>query len=95
MQRVSQTSTPIPTLTQSSVFVSPTLPPHLAELSDSASSAAEKIFFGVVDTLKEKNPTAWTTETPDSEDSGGDRFVELKVPMWPPLDGPGEVGEDE
>jgi hypothetical protein len=89
------TSTPIPTFTQSSVFVSPALPPHLAEISDSASSAAEKIFFGVVDTLKAKNPIAWATETPDSESSGGDRFVELKVPMWPPLDGPGEVGEDE
>lgn len=94
IQRVSQTSTP-PILTQSSVFVSPTLPPHLAEISDSASSAAEKIFFGVVDTLKAKNPTAWTTETPDSENSSGDRFVELKVPMWPPLDGPGEAGEED
>lgn len=96
MQHVSPTSTPIPTLTPSSVFMSPVLPSHLAEISDSASSAAEKIFFGVVDTLKAKNPIAWATETPDGEISGGDRFVELKVPMWPPLDGPGEeVGEDE
>lgn len=90
MQHVSPTSTPIPTLTQSSVFMSPALPPHLAEISDSASSAAEKIFFGVLDTLKAKNPTAWTTETPDNESSSGDRFVELKVPMWQPLNGPGE-----
>jgi hypothetical protein len=87
MQHVSPSSEPIPTFTQSSVFVSPALPPHLAEISDSASSAAEKLFFGVVDTLKAKNPKAWATETPDGESSSGDRFVELKVPMWPPLEG--------
>lgn len=95
MQHYSPSSTPISTLTQSSIFVSPALPPHLAEISDSASSAAEKLFFGVVDTLKAKYPKEWATETSGDEGSSGDRFVELKIPMWPPLEGPGEVEEDE
>ena len=95
MQHVSPSSTPASTLTQSSIFLSPALPPHLAEMSDSASSAAEKLFFGVVDTLKAKNPKEWAAETSGDESSTGDRFVELKIPMWPPLEGPGEVEEGE
>ncbi len=90
-QHVSTSFAPIPTPTQSSILVSPALPPHLAEISDSASSVAERLFFDIVDNLKAKNPEAWATETPDSESSSGDRFVELKVPMWPPLEG--EEGE--
>ncbi|KAH9059376.1 FAD/NAD-P-binding domain-containing protein [Lactarius vividus] len=93
-QHVSPSPTLIPTSTQSPILVSPALPPHLAEMSDSASSIAERLFFGVVDTLKAKNPEAWATETPDGESSSGDRFVELKVPMWPPLEGPGEEEEE-
>ncbi|KAH9040584.1 FAD/NAD-P-binding domain-containing protein [Lactarius hengduanensis] len=92
-QHVSPSSALIPTSTQSSILVSPALPPHLAEISDSASSVAERLFFGVVDTLKAKNPEAWATETPDGESSSGDRFVELKVPMWPPMEGRGEEEE--
>ncbi|KAH8999555.1 FAD/NAD-P-binding domain-containing protein [Lactarius akahatsu] len=92
-QHVSPSSALIPTSTQSSILVSPALPPHLAEISDSASSVAERLFFGVVDTLKAKNPEAWTTETPNGESSSGDRFVELKVPMWPLMEGPGEEEE--
>jgi hypothetical protein len=95
MQHVSPSSEPIPTFAQSSVFVSPPLPPHIAEISDSASSAAEKLFFGVVDTLKAKNPKAWATETPGDESSSGDRFVELKIPMWPSLEGLGGEEEEE
>ena len=94
VQHVSPPPAPIPASTQSSVFVSPALPPHLAETSDSASLVAERLFFGVVDTLKAKNPKAWTTETSDDESSSGDRFVELKVPMWPPLESPGEDEEE-
>ena len=94
MQHVSPSSAPIPTLTQSSIFVSPALPPHLAETSDSAGSEAEKLFFGVIDTLKAKNPKSWVTETSDGDNSSGDRFVELKVPLWPPLEGPGEEDEE-
>ncbi|KAI9466570.1 FAD/NAD-P-binding domain-containing protein [Lactarius psammicola] len=93
MQHASPSSARIPTLTQSSVLVSPALPPHLTEQSDSASSIAERLFFSVVDTLKAKNPEVWTTETSDGESISGDRFVELKVPMWPPLEGPGEEEE--
>jgi hypothetical protein len=94
VQHISPSSAPIPTLTQSSIFASPALPPHLAEISDSPSSVAERLFFGVLDTLNAKNPKAWATETSDGESSSGDRFVELKVPMWPPLEGPGEAEEE-
>ncbi|KAI9448468.1 FAD/NAD-P-binding domain-containing protein [Lactarius indigo] len=93
-QHISLSSASVPTPTQPPILVSPALPPHLAELSDSASSAAERLFFGVVDILKAKNPEGWATETPDGENSGGDRFVELKVPMWPPLEGPVEEEEE-
>ena len=95
MQNVSQSSELIPSFAQSSVFVSPPLPPHLAGISDSASSVAEKLFFGVVDTLKAKNPKAWATETSGDESSSGDRFVELKIPMWPSLEGMGEEEEED
>ncbi|KAH9986794.1 GDP dissociation inhibitor-domain-containing protein [Russula vinacea] len=53
-----------------------------------ASSAAESLFFRVIDHLKAKNPQAWTTESSSETSSGGDVFAELKVPMWPPLEGP-------
>lgn len=92
-QHVTPSSAPIPTLTQPSILVSPALPPHLAEISDSASSVAERLFFGVIDTLRTKNPEAWATETLDGGSSSGDVFVELKVPMWPPLESPGEEEE--
>jgi hypothetical protein len=67
--------------------VSPALPAPLAEISDFASSAAESLFFRVVDHLRAKSPQAWTTEGSGETSSGGDVFTELKVPMWPPLEG--------
>ena len=70
--------------------MSPTLPPHLAEISDYASSAAESLFFRVIDRLKAKNPLLWAAEGSVEESRGGDVFSELKVPMWPPLEGPRE-----
>jgi hypothetical protein len=76
-----------------SIFVPPALPSQLAEISDFASSAAESLFFRVIDHLKAKNPQAWTTESSSETSSGGDVFAELKVPMWPPLEGP-EGGGD-
>ena len=75
--------------------MSPTLPPHLAEISDYASSAAESLFSRVVDHLKAKSPLSWAAEEPREEIRGGDVFSELKVPMWPPLEGPREEGGDE
>jgi len=82
---------------QPPILVSPTPPPHLTEISDYASSAAESLFFRVVDHLKAKNPLSWATEEPGDASKGGDVFTELKVPMWPPLEGPREDeggGED-
>jgi hypothetical protein len=78
------------------IFVSPAPPLHLTELSDYASSAAESLFFRVVDHLKAKNPLSWATEEPGDVTKGGDVFTEIKVPMWPPLEGPreDEGGED-
>lgn len=75
------------------IFVSPAPPPHLTEISDYASSAAESLFFRVVDHLKAKNPLSWAAEEPGDVTKGGDVFTEIKVPMWPPLEGPRE--EDE
>jgi hypothetical protein len=69
------------------IFVSPAVPSHLADISDSASSAAESLFFRVVDHLRAKSPQGWTTEVSGEASSGGDAFAELKLPMWPPLEG--------
>jgi len=77
------------------ILMSPTLPPHLAEISDYASSAAESLFFRVIDHLKAKNPLLWAAEGSGEESRGGDVFSELKVPMWPPLEGPREDGGGE
>lgn len=82
---------------QPPIFVSPVPPPHLTEISDYACSAAESLFFRVVDHLKAKNPLSWATEGSGYATKGGDVFTELKVPMWPPLEGPREDeggGED-
>ena len=77
------------------VFVTPALPSHLAEISDSASFAAESLFFRVVDHLRAKSPQAWSTGGSAEEGSGGDVFTELKIPMWPHSEGPGpEEGGD-
>ena len=93
VQRVPD-SHPVATNTdQPPVFVSPVLPSHLAEISDSASLAAESLFFRVVDHLRAKSPQAWTTGGPTEESSGGDVFAELKIPMWPPSEGPEEGGD--
>jgi hypothetical protein len=86
---------PLSTLSTSNIdsapiFVSPALPPHLAEISDHASSAAESLFFRVVDHLKAKNPLSWAGDESGEGSRGGDVFSELKVPMWPPLEGPRE-----
>lgn len=78
---------------QPSVFVSPALPSQLAEISDSASVAAESLFFRVIDHLREKSPQAWTIGGAAEESSGGDVFAELRIPMWPPLEGPEEGGD--
>jgi hypothetical protein len=75
---------------QPSICVSPPLQSHLAEIADSASSAAESLFFRVIDLLKAKNPQMWTTESTGEAGVGGDIFSELKVPMWPPSEGPRE-----
>jgi hypothetical protein len=72
------------------IFVSPALPPHITEISDYASSAAESLFFRVIDHLKAKNPLAWAAEESVEASEGGDVFKELKIPMWPPLEGPRE-----
>jgi hypothetical protein len=75
------------------VFVSPTLPSHLTEISDSASFAAESLFFRVVDHLRVKSPQAWITGGSSEESGGGDVFAELKIPMWQPLEGPEDGGD--
>ena len=81
---------------QPPVFISPALPPHLAEIADSASSAAESLFFRVIDLLKTKNPQTWTAESTGEASAAGDKFSQLKIPMWPPSEGPreDEGGED-
>jgi hypothetical protein len=81
---------------QPPVFISPALPPHLAEIADSASSAAESLFFRVIDLLKTKSPQTWTAESTGEASAAGDKFSELKIPMWPPSEGPreNEGGED-
>jgi hypothetical protein len=81
---------------QPSTCLSPALPPHMVEIADSASSAAESLFFRVIDLLKSKSPQTWNTESTGETSIGGDIFSELKVPMWPPLEGPreDEGGED-
>jgi hypothetical protein len=90
VQRVSDSHSATSNTDQSRVFVSPALPSHLAQISDSASSAAESLFFRVVDHLRAKNPQAWTTEGSAEQNSSGDVFAELKIPMWPHLEGPEE-----
>ncbi|KAI0301953.1 GDP dissociation inhibitor-domain-containing protein [Multifurca ochricompacta] len=77
---------PSSTTDQSSISVSPAPPPHLAEISDFASSAAETLYFRIIDILKLRSPQAWTTESSGGASEGGDVFSELKVPMWPPLE---------
>jgi len=91
-QRVSVSPSAIPRIDHPPIFVSPALPSHLADMSDFASSAAESLFFRVVDHLRAKSLQGWTTEGSGEASSGGDVFAELKVPMWPPLEG-GEEGD--
>jgi len=94
VQRVPDSHSVTSNTDQPPVFVSPALPSHLAEISDSASFAAESLFFRVVDHLRAKSPQAWTTGGSAEESSGGDVFAELKIPMWPPSEeGPEEVGD--
>jgi hypothetical protein len=80
---------------QPPVFVSPALPSHLAEISDSASAAAESLFFHIVNHLRAKSPQAWTIGDSAEESSGGDIFAELKIPMWPPSEAEGEGPEGD
>ncbi|KAI0269435.1 GDP dissociation inhibitor-domain-containing protein [Gloeopeniophorella convolvens] len=95
VQRSYSGQQPASTSAQSPVLVSSPPPHGLADISDSASSAAESLFFRAVEILRSKNPQAWTTEGEEAG-SGGDFFRELKVPMWPPLEGPQEdEGGDE
>jgi len=96
VQRVSFSLSPTSNIDQPPIFVSPALPPHLAEISDYANSAAESLFFRVMDHLKAKSPQTWTPGGLGEESGGGDVFAELKVPMWPPSEGPreDEGGED-
>ena len=93
VQRVPDSHSMTSNTDQPPVFVSSALPSHLAEISDSASFAAESLFFRVVDHLRAKNPQAWTTGVSAEEGSGGDVFAELKIPMWPPSEGPDEGGD--
>jgi hypothetical protein len=97
VQHVSLSPSLAPNINSPPIFVSPTLQPHVAENSDHASSAAESLFFRVVDHLKTKNPLLWVAEEPGEASGSGDVFSELKVPMWPPLEGPreDEGGGDE
>ncbi|KAH9995185.1 GDP dissociation inhibitor-domain-containing protein [Russula compacta] len=90
VQHVSSPHSSTSNIDRPPIFVSPALPPRLTELSDYASSAAESLFFRVVDHLKARNPQAWTSEGSAEVGGGGDVFSELKVPMWPPLEGPQE-----
>jgi hypothetical protein len=92
VQRVSVSHPATSDVDHPPIFVSPALPSHPAAISDFASSAAESLFFRVIDHLRAKNPEAWSTEGSAEMASGGDVFAELKVPMWPPLEGP-EEGE--
>lgn len=94
VQRVPDSHSLTSNADQPPVFVSPALPSHLAKISDSASFAAESLFFRVVDQLRAKSPQAWSTGSSAEESSGGDVFAELKIPMWPPLEGPEEGGGD-
>jgi hypothetical protein len=94
VQRVPVSHSTTSNTDRSPIFVPPALPSRLAEISDFASSAAESLFFRVVDHLRAKNPQAWTTENSGETNSGGDVFAELKVPMWPPMEGPEEGGGD-
>ena len=93
VQRVPDSHSVTSNADQPPVFVSPALPSHLAEISDSASFAAESLFFRVVDHLRAKSPQAWATGGSAEESSGGDVFAELKIPMWPPSEGPDEGGD--
>ena len=90
VQRVSALQPETSTIDHPPIFVSPALPSHPAAISDFASSAAESLFFRVVDHLRAKNPEAWTTEGSGETTSGGDVFAEVKLPMWPALEGPEE-----
>lgn len=87
VQNISVSHSTTSTIDHPPIFVSPALPSHLADISDFASSAAESLFFRVVDHLRAKSPQGWTTEGSTETSSGGDVFAELKVPMWPPLEG--------
>jgi hypothetical protein len=95
-QHVASPLSPTSGVDQPSICVSPPLLSHLAEIADSASSAAESLFFRVIYLLKAKNPQMWTTDSRGETGVGGDIFSELKVPMWPPSEGPreDESGED-
>jgi hypothetical protein len=95
-QHVTSPISSTPGVDQPSICVSPPLVSHLAEIADSASPAAESLFFRVIDLLKAKNPQMWTTESTSETGVGGDIFSELKVPMWPPSEGPreDESGDD-
>ncbi|KAI9507182.1 FAD/NAD-P-binding domain-containing protein [Russula earlei] len=96
VQHISFPSSSTPTIDLPPIFVTPALPPHVAEISDYANSAAESLFNRVVDHLKAKIPQAWTRERSGEEGGGdGDVFAEIMVPMWPPLGDEEEAGEDE
>jgi hypothetical protein len=93
VQNVSVPPSSTPNIDAQPIFMSPVLPPQLADLSDYASSAAESLFFRVVKYLKARSPQAWPAEDSGEEaNRGGDVFTELKVPMWPPLNGPQDEG---
>lgn len=90
VQRISVSYPTTSNIDRPPIFVSPALPSQLADISDSASDAAESLFFRVVGHLRTKNPKAWTSEGSGETSGAGDVFTELKVPMWPPLEGPEE-----
>ncbi len=93
VQRIPDSHSVTSNTDQPPVFVSPALPSHLAEISDSASAAAESLFFRVVNHLRAKSPQTWIIGDSTEESGGGDVFAELKIPMWPPSEGEGPEGD--
>lgn len=107
-----ETSTPETTdatiaVKDSTVLITPPLPPSLAESSDNASQAAEAMFFKAVEVLRARHPAGLKFDEDEDgaegegegkvergekqEGAAGDVFEEIKA-FWPPLEG---VGEDE
>ncbi|TFY83253.1 hypothetical protein EWM64_g759 [Hericium alpestre] len=67
-------------------LVTPPSSVSLNEASDSASVAAESLFFKAIEVLKAKRPDLWKVEEGEtSAGSAGDCFQEITT-LWPPLE---------